>query len=233
MGSNFDNWQHLHEELQLHIFLYLNANDLITLCYVSKCFRKLVLKKFAKYYDLSTGFCSVKYWTHEIEKNVFRLVEAIHSELFDSYAFDFERNYDKLIKKFRYMPLFSVYFHFLRCRRSCERKLGYCKVCSGVRENTFYEYNAFLNLIVDSTTGDYLNISGSEQIDLDVFLNKPAYFPYCHCESIGKSSDFEFSFARDLFAAFCSVLVRMYLNHTTESFSDLMSQVSLTNGEKK
>ena len=200
---------------------------------MSKCFRKLVLKKFAKYYDLSTGFCSVKYWTNEIEKNVFRLVEAIHSELFDSYAFDFERNYDKLIKKFRYMPLFSVYFHFLRCRRSCERKLGYCKVCSGVRENTFYEYNAFLNLIVHSTTGDYLNISSSEQIDLDVFLNKPAYFPYCHCKSIGKCSGFEvFSFARDLFAAFCSVLVRMYLNHTMEYFSDLMSQVSLTDEKK-
>ena len=65
-----------------------------------------------------------------------------------------------------------------------------------VGENTFYEYNAFLNLIVDSTTDDYLNISSSERIDLDVFLNKPAYFPYCHCESIDKCSDFEvFSFA--------------------------------------
>ena len=221
---NFDIWQHLHEELQLHIFSYLNANDLITLCYVSKCFRKLVLKKFAKYYDLSTGFCSVKYWTNEIEKNVFRLVEAIHSELFDGYAFDFEGNYDKLIKKFHHMSLFSVCFHFLRCRRSCEKILGCCKVCSRVRENTFYEYNVFLNLIVDSTTDDYLNISSSEQIDLDIFLNKLAYFPYCHCESFGKCSDFEvFSFARDLFAAFCSVLVRMYLNQTTEYFSDLMS----------
>ena len=70
----------------------------------------------------------------------------------------------------------------LRYRRSCEKKLGYCKVCSRVRENNFYEYNAFLNLILDSTTDDYLNISNSERIDLDVFLNKPAYFPYCHCE---------------------------------------------------
>ena len=41
----------------------------------------------------------------------------------------------------------------------------------------FYEYNAFLNLILDSATDDYLNISNSERIDLDVFLNKPAYFP--------------------------------------------------------
>ena len=75
---------------------------------MSKCFRKLVLKNFAKYYDLSTGFCSVKYWTHEIEKNVFRLVEAIHSELFDSCAFDFEENYDKLIKEFLHLSLFSA-----------------------------------------------------------------------------------------------------------------------------
>ena len=114
-----------------------------------------------------------------------------------------------------------------------KRKLGYCKVCSRFRENTFYESYAFLNLIVDSTTDDYLNISSSERIDLDVFLNKPTYFPYCHYESIGKCSDFEvFSFARDLFAAFCSVLVRMYLNQTTENFSDLMSQVSLTDEKK-
>ena len=80
---------------------------------MSKYFRKLVLKIFAKYYDLSTGFCSVKYLTHEIEKNVFRLVEAIHSELFDSYAFDFDENYDKLIKEFCHMSLFSVCLNFL------------------------------------------------------------------------------------------------------------------------
>ena len=78
-----------------------------------KCFRKLVLKKIAKYYDLSTGFCSVKYCTNKIEKNVFRLVEAVHSELFDSYAFHFDGNYDKLIKKFCHMFLLSVCLHFL------------------------------------------------------------------------------------------------------------------------
>ena len=89
---------------------------------MSKCFRILVLKKFAKFYDLSTGFCSVKYWINKIEKNVFQLVEAVHSELLDSYAFDFEGNYDKLIKKFRHMSLFSVCLHFLRCGRSFEKK---------------------------------------------------------------------------------------------------------------
>ena len=112
------------------------------------------------------------------------------------------------------------------------KKSGYCKMCSRVRENTFYEYNAFLSLNVGSD--DYLNISSSERIDLYVFFNKPAYFRYCFTESIGKCSDFKvFSFARDLFAAFCSVLVRMYLNITTEYFSDLISQLSLPDEKKK
>ena len=90
----------------------------------------------------------------------------------------------------------------------------------------------FLSLNV-AYTDDYLNISSSERIYLDVFLNKPAYFPYCFTESAGICSDFEvFPFARDLFAAFCSVLVRMHLNITTEYFSDLMSQLSLSDERK-
>ena len=79
----------------------------------------------------------------------------------------------------------------------------------------------------------YVNISSSERIVLDVFLSKPPYFPYCFTESTGKCSDFEvFSFARDLFACFCSVRVRMYLSITTEYFSDLISLLSLSDEKK-
>ena len=106
-------------------------------------------------------------------------------------------------------------------------------MCLRVRENTFYEYNAFLSLKVSSNTDNYLNISSSERIDLDVFLIKPADFPYYFTESSGKCLDFEvISFAQDLFAAFCSVLVGMYLNITTEYFSDLISQLSLSDEKK-
>ena len=162
--------------------------------------------------------CSV-FLDKKNEENVLKLIEAIHSELFDTFAFDFEENYDKLIKKSRRLSLFSVCLHFLRCRRSCEKLSGFCKICLRVREN----------LKVSSNTDDYLNISSSERIDLDVFLTKPAYFPYYFTESTGKCSDFEvISFAQDLFAAFFSVLVRMYLNITTEYFSDLISQLSLS-----
>ena len=115
-------WQNLQEELQLNTLSYLNAIDLITLCYVSQYFRTLVLKKIYKHYDISTGFCAIKYWTKRIEENVFGLSQSIHNI---HEAFDFEEIYDKLIKEFRHMSLFSVCLHFLRCRRTCEKKSGY------------------------------------------------------------------------------------------------------------
>ena len=74
---------------------------------------------------MSTGFCSVRDWTYVIQKNVFNLIQDIHNdtffnETFHTYNFDFEENYEKLLKRFRHMSLFSVCFHFLKCRRSCD-----------------------------------------------------------------------------------------------------------------
>ena len=44
-----------------------------------------------------------------------------------------------------------------------------------------------------------------------------------------KCVNFEvFNFARDLFAAFCGVLVRIYLNYTFEYFSEFISNVRLS-----
>ena len=113
-------WQNLQEKLQLNILSYINAIDLITLCYASKYFRTLVLKEFYKHYDISTGFCAIKYWTNRIEENAFGLTQSIHNI---HWGFDFEEIYDKLIKKFRHISLFSVCLHFLRCRRSREKNL--------------------------------------------------------------------------------------------------------------
>ena len=147
-------------------------------------------------------------------------------------AFDFEEYYDKIIEKFRHMSLFSVCLHFLRYRTSCEKKSAYCKMCSRVKENTFYDYNAFLSLKV-SRKDNYLDIGSSERVDLDVFLNRPAYFPYCFCESPRSCTDHQvISFAQDLFVAFCSVLVRMYLNITIDHFSEIMSDLSLADEKK-
>ena len=123
------------------IFSYLNAIDLI----VSKYYRKLVLKKFDKYYNISTSFCSTELWLNKIEENLWGVIENIYNDLFDTFTFDFEWHYYNLFKEFRHLPLFSVCFHFLRYQRSCEMTVaGYCRMYLRVRDNDFHDYNAFL-----------------------------------------------------------------------------------------
>ena len=94
--------------------MYLNANDLITFCYVPKYFRELVLKFFSKVYDISTGF-----------------------------------------------------------RRSCDRNSNYCKICSRVPDNDFYDIDKFSNVTLLSYSS-YLDILSEERFDFDVFcVNAP------------------------------------------------------------
>ena len=107
------------EDLQLLIFSYLNVTDLINFCYVSRYYRKLMLKRFEKYYNLAIGLCSIYSWTNVLEDNIWGLIENIYNELNDFYAFDFELNYHGLFKELRHLSLFSVCQHFLRCHRSC------------------------------------------------------------------------------------------------------------------
>ena len=123
------------------------------------------------------------------------------------------------------MSLLSFCLHFLRCTRSCDKKSNYCWGCSRVRENFFFECNAFSNLSVCSV-GTYLDCSSSDCLDLDVFLLNARDTIGGYTKDSGKCCYFQnFEFARDLFAAFCSVLIRMYLNCTFECFSDFLSRV--------
>ena len=132
----------------MKLLMYLSTDNLITLCYVSKCIRDLVLTNFHQIFRISTGFCSVKYWLDLIKKNCFHLIDDIHNQIFFdetffNYNFDFEENYFKLPKKFRHMSLFSICLHFLRCTRSCDKKSNYSRGCSRVRENFFLNVMLF------------------------------------------------------------------------------------------
>ena len=67
------------------------------------------------------------------------------------------------------MSLFSVCLHFLRCRRSCDRKGNYCKICSRVRDNDFYNIDKYSNVTLLSYPS-YLDILSEERVDFDVFF---------------------------------------------------------------
>ena len=88
-------------------------------------------------------------------------------------------------------------------------------------------------MIVTSDT-EYLHITISEQFDLDVFVKGNWHFGIPYFDLInGKCCYLKyFSYAWDLFAAFSATLVRMYLNYTIDYFSELISQVSLSDEEK-
>ena len=166
-----------------------------------------------------------------IKKNCFALIDDIHNQAFltfFNYNFDFEKNYFKLTKEFRHMSLFSICLHFLRCTRSCDKKSSYCRVCSRVRENFFFECNAFLNLCL-CVYGTYLNMNNSHRIDLDVFLLNAERNLVHYTGDNGNCCFFQFfDYPQELLAAFSSVVVRMYLNYTIKSLSNLLCQVSLS-----
>ena len=77
----------------------------------------------------------------------------------------------------------------------------------------------------------YLDILSEEHVDFDVFLCKrsSACCSLCHPNSSDdKCANFEvFNYVRNLFAAFWGALVRMYLNHTMNYFSEFISNISL------
>ena len=79
----------------------------------------------------------------------------------------------------------------------------------------------------------YLGISYSETVDFVVFLSQLDYFPYAFCESDRRCNQHEvFSYTHNLFAAFFSVLIRMYLNIAMKVSSTLIFNVSFADEKK-
>ena len=82
-------------------------------------------------------------------------------------------------------------------------------------------------------TSEVFLTKGLQSCHLGVFLNQPGYFPYAFSDSGRKCSQHQvFSYAHDVFAAFCSVLIRMYLNIIINFFSTLISNISLVDEKK-
>ena len=108
-------------------------------------------------------------------------------------------------------------------------------ICSRVRDNDYFDVDKFSNVHLTSFPS-YLDILSDERVDFDVFLCKrsSSCCSLCHYNSSDeKCANFEvFNHARNLFAAFCGVLVRMYLNYTMEYFSEFISNISLKDESK-
>ena len=102
-----------------------------------------------------------------------------------------------------------LYFQFVNIFWGVIGLARYCKICSRVRDNTFFEYNAFLSIQLCEEDG-YLN-STEERADLDVFLSQPASFSYAVCESCRTCNERQvFGHTQDLSKIFSKNVFRYY-----------------------
>ena len=152
---------------------YLNTpHESVKLLYVSKYFRKYILNINYKYFYLSTGFCSVKYWDNIFKKNVYILQRNYKNDDF-IFTFDFEKTCHEVEVTFCHLSLFSVCFNLLTCLRSCNKVTNYCFYCSRVREHTYgsksYCHDVVVANQVRSYKDDYMFLQ-DKIADFVVFL---------------------------------------------------------------
>lgn len=123
------------------------------------------------------------------------------------------------------LSLFSVCMHFLRCIRSCDsvpNSPSHCKLCSRVEDFNFNCVSSFQKIQKRSDNTTLLGLNSNFLCNLDVFVSNAADYHkffkvvshFCSCFAL-------FSDPEDVFAAFSSILMRIYLNVSFKVFSFL------------
>ena len=124
--------------------------------------------------------------------------------------------------------------HFLRCIRSCVRVPNsptYCKVCSRVADFHFNSRTYFRNIHVTSEGTTLSRLSSDTVCDLDVFVsNADEYFKFFNIKDDFCSYFTLFHHPEEIFAAFSSILIIIYVNICLKFFNDL--DLNITDGRK-
>ena len=152
--------------------------------------------------------------------------EKFFDPVFFKSHFDYEDRLLALVEKFKInLSLFSVFIHFLRCIRSCERVPNsptYCKVCSRVVDFHSNSRTYFQNIHVTSEGTNLLRLSSDTVCDLDVVVsNADEYFKFFNIKDDFCSYFTLFHHPEEIFAAFSSILIRIYVNICLKFFNDL------------
>ena len=141
-----------------------------------------------------------------------------------TYVFDFEKVCFEVVITLRHLSLFSVFFHLLRCLRSCDRVENYCFYCSLVRPHIYGDLIYFHDVVVASQVTIYKNnclYVQDKVCDFDVFAERSIYMNYPNFPLNSTKCDLytELGHAQDLFVHFTSVLIRLYINYVRKYFS--------------
>ena len=124
----------------------------------------------------------------------------------------------------RNLSLFSIILHFIRCMRSCNNLQKYpshCILCSRIEGQNWHPFESSFEVIqIEKNDCTLLGLDRGSIIDLDVFASKADdYFKYFKLKESKCSFYQEFRYIDDIFAAFSSHLIRMYLSLTASILS--------------
>ena len=176
------------------------------------------MPKLKTFFELADGFGSQQRWYKflvQTYRNIFR--RLLYSDAIDNWPLEFLFN--KISKEIRYsifyhLNLPSILFHFLTCKRSCDASFPKkCLNCSmvGVARDTlwdpFVKYFDDIEICKDNCSFFQHSIF----VDLNVFTSKAN--DYLVSRYSGSCLYYnEFHYCDQLLLAFCSHLVRLFLN---------------------
>ena len=170
---------------------------------------------------MSIGFCSFDQWVKQFTQNFFNLLDKLYADLYNC-IFDFEFYVLILRNVKHYLSLFSIYTHFIRCVRSCDKlsKSKYCIYCSSVRMSDYGCPSKFYDIGMDPSdySGNFRNLIGHLSVDLDVQLDPIPYFGNSlrKCSNLCEQFDV-YTRPGYLCVSFSSILVCMYINYVMEA----------------
>ena len=182
------------------------------------------MPKLKVFFELADGFGSQQRWykfLNQTYKNIF--ARLLYSDIIENWPLDFLFNkFSKTIryKIFQHLNLPSILCHFLTCKRTCDSTFPIkCFDCSMVGFAHDILWNSFLNYFddIEIKKDNCSFFEYSMYVDLDVFTSKaneyfnlyfhPTFKGHWHCLYYK-----EFRYCDQLLCAFCSHLIRMFLN---------------------
>ena len=197
-------------------------------------------RKLKIFFELADGFGSQRRWNKFLSRTFNNLFSRIlYTDMIEDWSLDFLfKKFSKEIRNeiFHHLNLPSILFHFMTCKRLCDNKPNKCMKCSrvGLHVDSLWlpYFNHFDDIEIVKDNCSFF--PQSMLIDLDVFKSKAndyfqrystmRYQRYWYCFFYK-----EIFYSDELFSAFCSHLVRLFLNTLTLVFK----RFSLSNSCQK
>ena len=203
--------------------LCLRATEIFSLVFTCRFIRKKYFPTLKIFFELAFGFGSQQRWNKflvQTYRNIIR--RLLYTDVIDNWPLDFL--FSKISREirdgiFHHLNLPSILFHFLTCKRSCDTFPTKCINCSRVGFARDILWDPFLKYFddIEISKDNCSFFRHSMFVDLDVFTSKANdYFErysairynrhwFCYYYK-------EFRYCDELLCAFCSHLLRLFLN---------------------